>query len=158
MAEAERTRNLDAVLDLIREGAVWLAPNTPAVIGAAGIPPLFAVFFELPFSGMTVGLTGVRVSESGDMATVWGTFALTFDAADGGSTETMSFLMSWEKRDGAWKAAANMFCSHAPLPEAQRGTRLAVRRTGSASRRATAIQNPRRRRDATPNHRTSEVP
>jgi len=114
MVEAERTRNLDAVMDLIWEDAVWLAPNTPPVIGAAGIRPLFAEFFELPFRGMTVDVTGVRVSESGDLATVWGTFALTFDGPDGGSTETMSFLMSWEERGGAWKAAANMFCSNAP--------------------------------------------
>jgi uncharacterized protein (TIGR02246 family) len=118
MVEAERTRNLDAVLELIWEDAVWLAPNTAPVIGAAGIRPLFAEFFELPFREMTVDVTGVRVRESGDLATVWGTFALTFDAPDGGSTETMSFLMSWEKRDGTWKAAANMFCSSAPLPEA----------------------------------------
>jgi uncharacterized protein (TIGR02246 family) len=116
MVEAERTRNLDAVLELIWEDAVWLAPNTPPVIGTGGIRPLFAGFFELPFSGMTADVTSVRVSESGDLATVWGTFALTFDSPDGGSTETMSFLMSWEKRGEAWKAAANMFCSNAPLP------------------------------------------
>ena len=81
--------------------------------------PLFAGFFELPFSGMTADVTSVRVSESGDLATVWGTFALTFDSPDGGSTETMSFLMSWERRGGVWKAATNMFCSNAPLPEAE---------------------------------------
>jgi uncharacterized protein (TIGR02246 family) len=119
MVEAERTRNLDAVMDLIWEDAVWLAPNTPPVVGAAGIRPLFAEFFELPFTGMTVDVTSVRVSESGDLATVWGTFALTFDSPDGESTETMSFLMSWEKRGGAWKTASNMFCSNAPLPEAE---------------------------------------
>lgn len=119
MVESERTRNLDAVMDLIWEDAVWLVPNTPPVTGAMGIRPLFAEFRELPFSGMTVNVTGVRVSESGDLATVWGTFALTFDPPDGGSAETMSFLMSWEKRGGAWKAAARMFCSNAPLPGAE---------------------------------------
>ena len=119
MVEAERTRNLDAVMDLIWEDAVWLAPNTPPVIGPAGIRSLFAGFFELPFSDMTVDVTSIRVSESGDLATVWGTLALTFDAPDGGSTETMSFLMSWEERGGAWKAAANMFGSNAPLPGAE---------------------------------------
>jgi uncharacterized protein (TIGR02246 family) len=119
MVEAERTRNLGAVLDLIWEDAVWFAPNTPPVIGTGGIRQLFAEFFELPFREMTVDVTGVRVSESGDLATVWGTFALMFDSPDGGSTETMSFLMSWEQRGGAWKAATNMFCSNSPLPEAE---------------------------------------
>jgi uncharacterized protein (TIGR02246 family) len=118
MVEAERTRNLDAVMDLIWEDAVWLAPNAPPVIGAEGIRALFAEFFALPFSGMTADVASIRVSESGDLATVWGTFALTFDVPDGGSTETMSFLMSWERRRAAWKAASNMFCGNAPPPEA----------------------------------------
>ena len=118
MVEAERTRNLDAVMELIWEDAVWLAPNTPPVIGAAGTRALFAEFFELPFTGMSVDIASIRVSECGDLATVWGTFALTFDAPDGGSTETMSLLMSWEKRGTAWKAASNRFCSNAPLPDA----------------------------------------
>jgi len=117
MVEAERTRNLDAVSGLIWDDAVWLAPNTPPVIGLTDIRALFAAFFQLPFAEMTADVAGIRVSESGDLASVWGTFALRFDSPDGGTRETSSFLMSWERRDGAWKASANMFCSNAPLPE-----------------------------------------
>lgn len=119
MVEAERTRNLDVVVDLIWHDAVWLAPNTPPVIGIEGISAMFAEFFELPFTDMTADVAGIRVSDSGDLATVWGTFGLMFDSPEGQVTESMSFLMSWEMRDGTWKAAANMFCSNAPLPEAQ---------------------------------------
>lgn len=117
MVEAERTRNLEAVSGLIWDDAVWLAPNTPPVIGVSNIRALFAEFFQLRFVEMTADVTSIRVSESGDLASVWGTFALRFDSPDGGATDTSSFLMSWERRDGAWKASANMFCSNAPLPE-----------------------------------------
>jgi len=114
MVEAERTRNLDAASALIWDDAVWLAPNTPPVIGLKDIRALFADFFQLPFVEMTADVTGIRVSDSGDLASVWGTFALKFD---GGATDSANFLMSWERRDGAWKASANMFCSNVPLPE-----------------------------------------
>jgi uncharacterized protein (TIGR02246 family) len=117
MVEAERTRNLD-VVDLISHDAVWLAPNTPPVVGLDGIRDLFVGFFELPFTDMTADIASIRVSDSGDLATVWGTFELAFDSPDGQVTESMSFLMSWEQRDGTWKATANMFCGNAPLPEA----------------------------------------
>jgi uncharacterized protein (TIGR02246 family) len=117
MVEAERTRNLPAVMDLIWPDAVWLAPNLPPVIGGDAIRELFAEFFELPFTDLTVGEMNIRASNLGDLATVWGTFGLTLESPDGEATETMNFLMSWEQRDGAWKATANMFCSNTPLPE-----------------------------------------
>jgi len=117
MVEAERTRNLAAVMDLIWPDAVWLAPNLPPVIGADAIRELFAEFFELPFTDMHVGELNIRVSDSGDLATVWGTFGLTLESPDGEATESMNFLMSWEERDGAWKASANMFGSNAPLTD-----------------------------------------
>ena len=119
MIAAELNRDLEAVLDLIWDDAVWLAPNAPPVLGIAEIRSLFAEFFQLPFTDMTVDLTSIRVSESGDLATVWGTFALTFDSPEGQSTESMNFLMSWENRDGNWKTAANMFCTNTPLPQAE---------------------------------------
>ena len=117
MVHAERTRNLADVMDLIWPDAVWLAPNMPPVLGAEAIRDLFSEFFELPFTGMTVGGINIRASDSGDLGTVWGTFGLTFESPEGAATESMNFLMSWEQRDGAWKASANMFGSNTPQPE-----------------------------------------
>ena len=114
MVDGERNKNWDTVRPLIWDDAVWLPPNADPVVGVAAIQSLFEEFFEIPFTDMSVDIRDVQASESGDLASVWGTFALEIDSPDGVVTESMSFLMTWEKRAGEWRAATNMYSSNSP--------------------------------------------
>lgn len=115
MVEAERMKDLDAVRELIWEDAVWLPPNADPVEGIDDIMALFAEFFDvMAFTDLAVTRIEWSDSDSGDLASCWGTFELVVESSAGEVTLPFSFLMSWEKRDGAWKAAANMYTSTAP--------------------------------------------
>ncbi len=117
MVEAERMKDLDAVRELIWEDAVWLPPNADPVEGIDDIMALFAEFFDaVPFTDVQITRLEWSGCDAGDLASAWATFELVTESPAGHSTLPMSCLMSWEKRNGAWKASANMYTSTA-LPE-----------------------------------------
>jgi len=115
MVEAERVKDLDVLRTMIWDDAVWLPPNANPVIGVDNVMALFAGFMEsIPYTDITLTRIELSGCDAGDLVSAWGTLDLIIESPDDTVGMPMSFLMTWEKRDGTWKAATNMFASTSP--------------------------------------------
>jgi ketosteroid isomerase-like protein len=97
--------------------AVVLAPNAPAITGAAAIEAMFKSMGAVGSMTMTTD----EVAGMGDLAYVRGRYAMTFTPA--GMTAAISdsgkYLEVFKKQaDGTWKNYRDMFSSDVPLPAA----------------------------------------
>ena len=95
--------------------AVVLAPNAPAVTGAAAIEAMFKTMGTVGSMTMTTD----EVAGMGDLAYVRGRYAMTFTPA--GMTAAISdsgkYIEIFKKdADGTWKNYRDSFSSDVPLP------------------------------------------
>lgn len=114
-------KNLDGVMRVYAEDAVLLAPNQPIVVGKQGIREWFQERFATPGYSASFVPNRVVVSESLDMAYETGAFEVSWTAPDG---ETMwgvgKHLVTWERRDGAWRVTAESISTDGPAKPAGR--------------------------------------
>lgn len=103
-----------AVADLYTDDGVLLAPGAPRVEGRAGI--------RTAFGSMIAGMREfdletdrVEVTDSGETAWEIGSYALVLETPDGGTIrDEGKYLVVWERVDGTWRLAADMFNSDFP--------------------------------------------
>ena len=72
---------------------------------------------SLPNVSVTFEPTSIHVSDDGTMAYDVGTYRLAYDGPSGRVEDNGKYLVVWERRDGEWKAVADMINTARPLPE-----------------------------------------
>lgn len=127
-AEADRIKALDAewvaaiatkdvakVVSFYTSDAVFMAPNAPPKTGA-DLRKDWSDLLALPSVQLTFSPTRIGVSKSGDLAVDIGTYDFSFDGPQGKVQDHGKYEVAWEKQDGAWKVAVDMYSSDVPLP------------------------------------------
>ena len=103
------------VRDFYWPDAVVMAANAPAMRGVEQITSLWRGL--LAGSNVEVTLTSDDVHQACDMATEIGHYDLTITPKAGGTSvhDQGSYVVSWRKVDGRWKAFSDIF--HSSLPK-----------------------------------------
>jgi uncharacterized protein (TIGR02246 family) len=114
-SQALSNRDLEKVMSNYAEDASFLPPDEPIVYGRARIREWFAKRVALPGYSATFAPTMVVVSRSGDMAYEIGTFRVSVNDESGNRiTSTGKHLVTWQKREGQWKVAAESINRDSP--------------------------------------------
>lgn len=110
-----QSKNLEAVMENYAEDAAFLVPNQPIVVGKQAIREWFQARIATPGYNATFAPTKIVVSSAGDMAYELGTFAASAQAADGKTVRSVGkHLVTWQKRDGRWRVAAEAISGDSP--------------------------------------------
>lgn len=113
---AVAAKDTAAVVNFYADDARFMAPNAPASEGAAAIRSAWAGMLGLPNVSLTFEPTSVHVSSDGTMAYDIGTYQMAFDGPSGRVEDSGKYLVVWERRDGEWKAVADMINTNRPAP------------------------------------------
>jgi uncharacterized protein (TIGR02246 family) len=113
--DAIAARNVDRIVGLYGPDAVFLAPNSPQAMGADAIRTAWSTLLQLPNLSLTFTPTMIRVSPDGTMAYDVGTYSLAFDGPQGRVQDEGKYLVVWQKVNGQWRAAADMFNTNMPM-------------------------------------------
>ena len=105
-------KDVDKTVSYYADDAIVLPPNAPMVTSKDGIRDLWKGFLD-SFTTISWNTTRVEVSKSGDMAVTTGTYQLTIKD---GTNDRGKYCEVWEKKNGAWKVATDMFSSDLPPP------------------------------------------
>jgi len=103
--ERYAARDFDWITNLHTADAVQLPPGSDIIQGNTAIGAAWQGMAEV-FSQVSWQATMTQVSQSGDMAYVYGQATAT--TADG-TDIPMKFIEVWVKVDGEWKVAADIF-------------------------------------------------
>lgn len=106
-AALEVDGDLDAWLELVAEDAVLQPPGEPAVEGKSAIRAYASRLFELPIVRMEPGSLTTWVSESADLACIFGGLDMALEDESGREEQRIECLAVWRKVDGRWKVAVN---------------------------------------------------
>ncbi|MFN2432298.1 MAG: DUF4440 domain-containing protein [Gemmatimonadota bacterium] len=93
------------------EDARFMAPGAEAATGSEAIVGAWGQLFALPNVSLTFAPSALEVAAAGDMAYEVGTYQLTFDGEEGEVEDRGSYVVVWEKRNGEWKAVADIVTS-----------------------------------------------
>jgi uncharacterized protein (TIGR02246 family) len=110
-----------AIAERYAPDAVFVVPYEPPHRGTAAIRSAWGRLVNLPNVSNTWQTEALRVAQAGDVAWEWGTYDLSFAGTQGPVDDRGSFLVVWEKRDGEWKAVADIASSEVfpgPAPDA----------------------------------------
>lgn len=114
-SQALQNKDLDKVMSNYTEDASFLPPDEPIVAGKAQIRAWFAKRMALPGYSATFAPTVIKVSRSQDIAYDLGTFRVTLSDESGRPALHLGkHLVTWEKRDGRWKVAAESINRDSP--------------------------------------------
>jgi uncharacterized protein (TIGR02246 family) len=104
---AVRAKNLEAILDMVTDDAIFLPPGTPEVRGKQAVAEMYGGFFaRFAVVEQTAALEEVKVS--GEWAFAWGTDEILATPASGGPamrTRGKSMIVLQRGTDGAWRFA-----------------------------------------------------
>jgi uncharacterized protein (TIGR02246 family) len=101
------------IVDMYAGDGRLLGPGEPAAVGHDAIRQGWAAMLSLP--SLTFGPDVIHVSAAGDMAVDIGHGTLELPAEGGGTRKAEGkYLVVWVKRDGQWKAMADMFNFNEP--------------------------------------------
>ena len=127
-AEADAIRALDAAwvaavaagdadkaASFYSEDAVFMPPNEESLTGPA-IRKSWADMMALPGVKLHFAPTRVEVDGDGEMAIDVGTYEFSFNPPGGKVEDHGKYAQVWEKRNGVWKCAVDMYNSSVPLP------------------------------------------
>lgn len=105
----------DSIAQLYASDAAIMPPNMPAVTGRDALKAMFDTAFAA--GAMTLTFTVGSVTANGPMAVERGTFRTSFTPT-GASAPAMSgtgkYLTHWQKTDGQWLIAADIWNDDAP--------------------------------------------
>jgi ketosteroid isomerase-like protein len=111
-AMAIEAKNLDETLSFYADDA-WVYPqNAPIAKTADERRAVWSSFFAMPGAANMEGdISRVEVARSGDLAVMYGTFAMTMNDKSGKQmTENEKSVVTWKKQpDGAWKVIADIW-------------------------------------------------
>ena len=100
-------KDLDGIMTVYADDAVFLVPNQPIMSGKEEIRAWFKARFETPGYHASFRPTRIEVSSAADMAYEIGAFRAQVQRADGATVETVGkHLVTWEKRAGTWLVTA----------------------------------------------------
>src|SRR4030095_3242779 len=99
-------KDLDGVMAVYADDALFLPPGAPLIEGKAGIRERFARRLALPAFAASFSPTRIVVAQAGDLAGEHGTSRSTVEGAQGPVTRTGKHLVTWRKRDGTWQVTA----------------------------------------------------
>jgi uncharacterized protein (TIGR02246 family) len=101
-----REKDIDWIAGLQLPDARQFPPNAPPVVGTEAIRAAWQSMADTDGLKLEWEPTNVRVSSAGDMAYDYGRGTLT--NPDGKATP-LKYVVIWERRDGKWKVAVDMF-------------------------------------------------
>ena len=106
-SQALQQKDLAKVMSNYAEDASFLPPDEPIVRGVGNIREWFAKRIAPPGYRAAFAPTTIVIAKSGDLAYELGTFRVTIDDESGKPIEYVGkHLVTWEKRGGHWKVAA----------------------------------------------------
>ena len=112
-SKAAAAKDLEQTVAYYSEQAIVLPPNATRAATRETIRNLWKDLLATPGLGITWEPTNVKLSSSGEMAWVSGTYELTMNDPSGKpANDRGKYLEVWEKQpDGNWKCAADMWNS-----------------------------------------------
>jgi len=116
MVDALNARDIDRYLSFFADEAIWMPPNSPAVVGKASIRELVSQLLEIPDYTVTHHPHTIKVSISGDLAYLFYVYEFLVKEAKGETViERGKDISVFEKIDGSWKLVIDMWNSDTPL-------------------------------------------
>jgi uncharacterized protein (TIGR02246 family) len=111
-------KNIDGWVSYYADDAVVLPPNEPIASDHAAIRRSVAGLLTLPNLSINWHPTRVEVSKSGDLAYLYGTYAMTATDDKGKPiSDNGKILEIWKKQaDGKWKCIVDTWNSDLPVP------------------------------------------
>ncbi|HEY7291747.1 MAG TPA: DUF4440 domain-containing protein [Vicinamibacterales bacterium] len=110
-----QARNVDQWVAFYSDDAVVLPANEPMATDKAGIRKSISGLLGLPGADLSWQPTKIEVARAGDLAYVYGTYRLSFEASAGKRTEDKGKIVEiWKKRDGNWKCIVDTWNSDLP--------------------------------------------
>lgn len=118
LTKAVAEKNLERILKFYADDASILPMEEPVASGKQAIRREWSHILGIPGFRNTGTATDVEVSRAGDLGYTRGTYATTFDLADGTTeTEHGKWVSVWKKQaDGSWKIAVEIYNTDAPPP------------------------------------------
>lgn len=113
---AVAAKDTAAIVNFYAADGRFMVPNAPAAEGPEAIRSTWAGMLGLPNVSITFEPTSIRVSDDGTMAYDVGTYRLAYDGPSERVEDNGKYLVVWERRDGEWKAVADMINTDRPLP------------------------------------------
>lgn len=103
--EAANSHDATLAASFWTEDAIWMPAEGPHFQGRAGLEQAFSeLFAQIPDVVFSVDREGFTVSQSGDIASAYGTYGTSGTAADGTPVDaTLQYVASYQKVDGEWK-------------------------------------------------------
>ena len=103
--EAVDSHDATVMTSFWTEDAMWMPAEGPHSQGRAGLEQAFSeLFTQIPDVVLSVDREGFTVSQSGDIASAYGTYSISGTAADGTPVDaTLQYVASYQKVDGEWK-------------------------------------------------------
>ena len=113
---AASSGNVDGMMTTYASDAVLMPPNAPPQRGAAAIRQFWSGFVA---SGkVDLKLTDDNVLQSGNLATEAGRYDVTITPQGGAPIhDNGKYVLTWQKRNGEWKAVYDIFNSDLPAPQ-----------------------------------------
>jgi ketosteroid isomerase-like protein len=108
-------KNVDRIVSFYSGDAWFMPPNDEAKTGE-GIRKAWTDFVALPGVRLTFTPKLIEVDRDGEMAIDVGTYDFSFDGPGGKVEDHGKYAQTWEKVDGTWKVAVDMYNSNVPLP------------------------------------------
>jgi uncharacterized protein (TIGR02246 family) len=108
-SQAATAKDVDKAVSFYGDGAVVMAPKSPAVHGSENIRKGWVALLATPGPGLSWQTTSVEVARSGDLAYETGTYVFTtVDVKGKTHDEKGKYVVVWKKQsDGAWKVAVD---------------------------------------------------
>ena len=118
MQRAVASRNTDALLAVYTPDAVMVLPNMAPVSGRDALGRSWREFFADPNARVSWQTTAVDVASSGDLATEYGTYEVTFSTPAGPMTDRGNYVTIWRRVGNQWLVARDINTSSQPMPQA----------------------------------------
>ena len=111
--EAERQKDINAVLSVYAENVVVQPPNMPQIEGVEALRNFYTEFLKILVS-IEGSPTKVTISEAGDMAWNYTRNRAVYESPEGHIEDEGKALSVWQKINGEWKVVAISYSSDKP--------------------------------------------
>jgi uncharacterized protein (TIGR02246 family) len=117
MVQAATAKDVDAVMRLYTDDAVFMMPNAPPARGQAAVRAVWSQFLGLP--NLQLGLTpgDIDIAASGDLATEAGTYTVSYTGEGGPVNDRGKYLVELRKVGTTWRIENDIFNSDVPMPQ-----------------------------------------
>jgi uncharacterized protein (TIGR02246 family) len=109
------TRDAARVAELYTTDGTFLAPNAPLARGRDAVRAVWAQLLATPNLSLRWAPLSIEVARAGDMACEIGTYDLAMDGPAGRIEDDGKYVVVWQKANGGWQVAADIFNSSRPL-------------------------------------------